>query len=105
MISNKDVEFLLRIFLLKNKIYEDFKNSLRQRSFYGSINTIESLCDFLFSRKVYTNIINSFRWDIKKHNGFYWTAYNKKYNDIIQKLLDEGKLVFDYKEFYYEKPY
>jgi hypothetical protein len=93
MISNKDVEYILRIFLIKNKIYEDFKNGLSQASFYGSFNTIESLCEFLFSKKVYLNLINSFRWDCKRHNLFHWMTWDEKYNHIIQKFLNEGKLV------------
>ena len=93
MISNKDVEYILRLFLLKNKIYEDFKNGLCKDSFYGSVNTIESLCEFLFSKKVYLNLINSFRWDYKRHNLFHWMTWDEKYNHIIQKFLNEGKLV------------
>ena len=100
MITNKDVEFLLRIFLLKNKIYEDFKNELKQRSFYGDVNTIKPLCKFFFDKKVYLGIINSFKWDTKKHNGSYWLGWNEKYDRIIQKLLNEGKLTSNCKEFY-----
>ncbi len=89
MISNKDVEYILRIFLIKNKIYEDFKNGLSQSSF----NAIKPLCKFFFDKKVYLGIINSFRWDTKKHNGSYWMTWNEKYDHIIKKLLYEGKLV------------
>lgn len=98
MISNKDVEYILRIFLIKNKIYEDFKNGLSKASFYGRFNTIESLCEYLFSKKVHLNLINSFRWDLEKHNHFQWATWNEKYDHIIKKLLDEGKFVSNYKE-------
>jgi hypothetical protein len=84
--NRRDLENLLRLFLIKNKIYEQFKHSLAKYPFRPEFKTIEGLC-MNFIPSYNTSVINSFAWSFKRPDGInYWSHFDTKFFNICKKL-------------------
>ena len=83
----RDLEIVLRLFLIKNKIYEQFKYSLSNRSFRPEFKTIERLCMNYTPSYDATSFINSFRWNYERPDGRnQWMYFDTKFFKICRKL-------------------
>jgi len=84
--NRRDLEIVLRLFLIKNKIYEQFKHSLAKYPFRPEFKTIEGLC-MNYTPSFDTSVINSFAWSFKRPDGInYWSHFDTKFFNICRKL-------------------
>ena len=82
----RDLEIVLRLFLIKNNIYEQFKHSLANGAFRPEFKTIEGLCTH-YIPTYSTSVINSFGWNNERPDGRnYWVRFDTKFYNICRKL-------------------